>query len=219
MPHVLIIEDDLDIARLLQLDLLDAGYYTTHATSVVQGLTCAREHTPDLVLLDLGLPDSDGRNVLTRLRTNTNTPVIILTARDTTEEKVELFTLGANDYLVKPFDFRELLARIAVQLRIPTFDILTLGSVELHPAKKLVTHNGQELRFSPKEFEILEFLMRQPGRVFSRSDLSNAVWKTNVETKSNLVDVHLANIRAKLRDAGLYGFLRTVRGIGYALKA
>jgi two-component system copper resistance phosphate regulon response regulator CusR len=219
MPHVLIIEDDPDIAHLLQLDLLDAGYHTTTATSVLQGLTTAREHTPDLILLDLGLPDGDGRNVLTRLRINTTTPVIILTARDTTEEKVELLNLGANDYLPKPFDSRELLARIAVQLRVPTYDVLTLGTLELYPAKKLVTHDGLELRFSPKEFEILEFLMRHPGRVFSRPDLFNAIWKTKVDTSSNLVDVHLANIRTKLRDAGLYGLLRTVRGVGYALKA
>ena len=218
MPHILIIEDDPDIAYILQHDLQDAQYTTTHANSVMQGLTQARERMPDLVLLDLGLPDGDGRNVLTRLRFGSNVPIIVLSARDATEEKVELLELGANDYLVKPFSLEELLARIAVQLRAEFTEVLAVGDVELYPGKKLLTYKGEEVRLSLREFDILEFLMRHPGRVCSRSDIIHAVWKEGSKVNSSLIDVHLSHLRGKLHDAGIYGFLRSVRGFGYAVK-
>jgi two-component system copper resistance phosphate regulon response regulator CusR len=218
MPSILIIEDDPDLATVLQHDLQDAGHEISHASSVMQGLTHARSHPPDLVILDLNLPDGNGRDVLTRLKSTTGVRVMILTAHDSISKKVELLNLGANDYLVKPYNLDELLARVAVQLRVPASDVLRIGDLELSPSKQRVTCNGAELRFGPTEFEILALLMRYPGKVYSREHILQVVWGAEIAPKSNMVDVHLANIRAKLRDAGLYRYLRTVRGVGYGLK-
>lgn len=216
--RILVIEDDADIAALLREDLQDAGYVAEVAPSVMGGLVQAREWAPDLVLLDLGLPDGDGREVLLRLRKNSEVAVIVLTARDAVDEKVELLALGADDYVVKPFHLGELLARVAVQLRQHTAQSLSLGDLEVFPDRRLVLYKGQELRLSPKEFELLALLISQPGRVFSRQELVTAIWNGHLAETSNVVDVHLANLRAKLRDLELYGLLRTVRGVGYALR-
>jgi two-component system, OmpR family, copper resistance phosphate regulon response regulator CusR len=217
--HILMIEDDRDIADLLTQDLEDTGYKVSLADSVMHGLLMVRELQPDLILLDLGLPDGDGRQVLTRVRKGSDLPVIVLTARDDIDEKVELLNLGADDYLVKPFHTEELLARIAVQLRQDGGDMMTLGDLELHASKRLALYKGKELRLSPKEFELLTLLMRQPGRVYSRLELIKEVWSGNLPDGSNVVDVHFANMRSKFRDAEMYGLLRTVRGVGYALRA
>ncbi|WP_407543025.1 response regulator transcription factor (plasmid) [Deinococcus radiomollis] len=219
MPYVLIIEDDPDIAAVLQHDLQSVGYRTSHADSVTQGLTCIREHAPDLILLDLNLPDGNGRDILIRLKRTTDIRVMVLTAHDAIHEKVELLNLGANDYVVKPYDFDELLARVAVQLRILPTDAITVRDLELSPSKRLATHKGRELKLAPKEFDILAFLMTNPGKVHSRADIHEAIWGKNTHNSDSFIDVHLANIRGKLRDAGLYGYLRTVRGFGYALKS
>ncbi|WP_407543007.1 response regulator transcription factor (plasmid) [Deinococcus radiomollis] len=218
MPHVLIIEDDLDIATVLQHDLQEAGYETAHAGSVMQGLTRAREHDPDLVVLDLNLPDGNGREVLVRLKSTTGVRVMVLTALDSIGEKVELLNLGANDYLVKPYNPDELLARVAVQLRVPVSDVFRIGDLELFPSKQLVTCHGKELRLGPTEFDILALLMKQPGKVYSRAYIHQAVWGKEDLYNSNVVDVHLSTLRNKLRAAGLYGYLRTVRSVGYGMK-
>jgi two-component system copper resistance phosphate regulon response regulator CusR len=218
-PHLLIIEDDPDIAELLKHDLNDAGYRVSVAGGVMQGLTLTRELTPDLILLDLGLPDGDGRQILKRVRLNNPVPIIVLTARDQVGEKVELLELGADDYLVKPFAPAELLARIAVQFRKEVTEVLTLKELELFPDRRQVTFKGQELRLSPKEFDLLALLMRQPGRVYSRLDLIKEVWNGQLSVDSNVVDVHFAHIRSKFREVELYGLIRTVRGYGYALHA
>ena len=217
--HLLIIEDDPDIAELLKHDLVDAGYRVSVAGSVMQGLTQVRELKPDLILLDLGLPDGDGRQVLKRVRLGNSVPIIVLTARDQVGEKVELLELGADDYLVKPFVLAELLARLAVQFRKDFSEVLTLGELELYPEKRRVTFRGQELALSPTEFELLALLMRQPGRVYSRADLNKEIWNGKLTPSTNVVDVHFANIRSKFREVELYGLLRTVRGYGYALHA
>ncbi|ULH17711.1 response regulator transcription factor (plasmid) [Deinococcus sp. KNUC1210] len=217
--HILIVEDDPDIARLLQLDLEGAGYQVSVANSVMMGLIQAREQVPALILLDLGLPDGDGREVLVRLRRSSELPVIVLTARDVVGEKVELLELGADDYVVKPFQIEELLARIAVQLRQQADDTVLLGELALHPQQRLLSFRGQELPLSPKEFELVQVMMRQPGKVFSRAELNQDVWAGQLPRESNVIDVHLANLRAKLRDVQAYGLLRTVRGYGYALRA
>ena len=153
MPHVLIVEDDHDIATVLQHDLQHAGYHTTHADSVMQGLTLAREHNPGLVLLTV--PDGTGRDVLLHLKSTTGERTIVLTARDAIDEKVELLNLGASDYIVKPYNLGELLTRVAVQLRVPVSDLLIIGDLFLSPSEQLVRYQGKELRFTPTEFDIL----------------------------------------------------------------
>lgn len=216
--RILVVEDDLDIANVLRMDLEDAGFEVHHADAAMTGLIKAREEVPDLIMLDLGLPDFDGGDVVQRLRKNSSVPIIVLTARDTVDEKVRLLGLGADDYIMKPFHPEELLARVKVQLRQRGSEALILGDLELDPQKRLARYKEDELRLSPKEFEILALLMRQPGRVYSRQEIGQEIWQGRLPEGSNVVDVHMANLRAKLRDMEGYGLLRTVRGVGYALR-
>ena len=217
-PLVLIVEGDADIASDLQHDLQEAGYQTSHANSVMQGLTRAREHNPDLVLLELNLPDGNGREVLVRLQRTIRVRVIVLTANNSISEKVELLDLGANDYVVKPYNPDELIARVAVQLRVPFSDVLSFRDLDLSLSERLVTWNGMKLDFGPTEYAILALLMTNPGKIYSRVNIHEVVWKKDSLYNSNVIDVHLARIRSKLRDVGLYRFVRTVRGVGYALQ-
>ena len=219
LSHLLLIEDDADIVDFLQADLEDAGYRVSAAFSVARGLLLARESHPDLILTDLGLPDGDGRRVVHTIRKQSRVPIIVLTARDEVTEKVALLSAGADDYVVKPFVVAELLARIAVQLRTPLNPTLSFGELELQPHKHLALLSGQELRLSRMEFQLLSLLMGQPGRVFTRQEINKALWNGKLSEYSNVLEVHFANLRAKFREREVYSLLRTVRGVGYALRA
>ncbi len=217
--RILVIEDDPDITRVLRFELEEAGFVVATAADGVSGLTAAREVMPDLVILDLGLPDFDGAEIARRVRKTSDIPIIILTALDAVSTKVSLLEGGADDYLTKPFEAAELVARVRVQLRKHRGgDAITLGLLEIHMEKRIVRYSSKEIRLSPKEFELLAFLARQPGRVYAREEIERGVWGSNLDENSNVVDVHMANIRSKLRDVDGYGVIRTVRGIGYALK-
>ena len=217
---ILIIEDDPDITCVIQ-DALDmAGFTTYTADSGITGLTRARELQPDLVILDLGLPDFNGAEVARRLRKTSSVPIIVLTALDAVDCKIDLLEAGADDYITKPFHPEELVARVKVQLRHGQHgDVLSIDQLQVHVQKRLATYAGHELRLSPKEFDVLTLLARQPGRVFSREEMRRDVWGDSIPTDSNVIDVHMANLRGKLRECGAYGVIRTVRGIGYALRA
>ncbi len=218
--HILIIEDDFDISRLLRLELEDAGFEVSNFESGMRGLSAAREMNPDLVVLDLGLPDLDGAEIARRIRKTSETPIIILTAKDDVNTKVDMLNSGADDYLAKPFHSDELLARINVQLRRRSFgSTQAIGPMTLDPSRRQVFWDESEVKLSPREFELLIYLCNQPGRVYSREDIERDVWGDELPPSSNVVDVHIANIRGKLRDAGGYGMIRTVRGIGYAIKS
>jgi two-component system, OmpR family, alkaline phosphatase synthesis response regulator PhoP len=218
--RILIIEDDADITKVLRFELEESGFIVLNATDGVSGLTAAREHGPDLVILDLGLPDLDGAEIARRIRKTSDIPIIILTAMDAISSKVSLLEGGADDYLTKPFEPAELVARVRVQLRKQRGgEAITLGQLEIQTEKRMVRYAGKEVRLSPKEFELLAFLARQPGRVYARDEIERGVWGSNLDENSNVVDVHMANIRSKLRDVDGYGVIRTVRGIGYALKS
>ncbi|MFC6618339.1 response regulator transcription factor [Deinococcus radiophilus] len=217
--RILVIEDNPDISRVVQYELEQAGFEALTASDGISGLTMAREEHPDLVVLDLGLPDLDGAEVTRRLRKSSSMPIIILTAMDALDRKVALLEAGADDYMTKPFYPEELVARIKVQLRHQQHgDVITVGELEIHPQKRLCYFKGQEVRLSPREFDLLTFLARQPGRVYSRAEIEREVWSGDLPSNSNVVDVHMANMRSKLRDLDGYGLIRTVRGIGYALK-
>ncbi|KGQ21469.1 response regulator transcription factor [Thermus filiformis] len=219
MKRILIIEDDPEIAELLRLELEEAGFQVDWAPSGMRGLVRLREGRPDLVILDLGLPDLDGAEVARRIRATGDTPILVLTAQDAVDRKVSLLLEGADDYMVKPFHPKELLARVQVQLRNREgSEVLSAGGLELYPRKRLVRFQDREVRLSPKEFDLLHLLLSRPGRVFSRQEIEERLWGRPLEKDSNLVDVHVANLRAKLREAGAYGYLRTVRGVGYAIR-
>lgn len=218
-PCILLVEDDHDISRLLTLELSDADFSVIHRDNGMSGLLAVREQDPELIVLDLGLPDLDGAEIARRVRKTSETPIIILTAADDVETKVAMLNAGADDYLAKPFHAEELIARINVQLRRRySSAVQRIGDMLVDGARRQVFWDDQELRLSPREFELVNLLCAQPGRVYSREEIERNVWGDELPPSSNVVDVHIANIRSKLRDAGGFGIIRTVRGIGYAVK-
>jgi two-component system alkaline phosphatase synthesis response regulator PhoP len=217
--HILIVEDDVDISRLLSLELQDAGFRVTACDTGMRGLAAARESDPDLIVLDLGLPDISGAEIARRVRKTSSTPIVILTAADDVGTKVEMLNAGADDYLAKPFHAEELLARIRVQLRHQNAGAAqTVGDMVIDTNRRQLYWDKQEVRLSPREFDLLVYLCGAPGRVYTRQEIEQNVWGEELPPSSNVVDVHIANIRAKLREAGGHGLIRTVRGIGYAIK-
>ena len=204
MPcRILLIEDNPDITNIVQDELEQVGYHALTASDGITGLIQAREHQPDLIILDLGLPDFDGSEVARRLRKTSPVPIIVLTAMDSVDRKVHLLNLGANDYVTKPFHMEELLARIKIQLRQNvSAQVLQIGDLEIHPHKRLSRYAGQDVRLSRKEFDLLIFLTQQPGRVYSRQEIEQELWDGEFPTGSNVVDVHMANLRSKFRKVG-----------------
>ncbi len=218
--RILIVEDDVDILRLLTRELKEAGFEVLAYDSGMRGLSAVRENQPDLLILDLGLPDLSGQEIARRVRRTGDTPILILTAADEVGTKVEMLNAGADDYLAKPFHMQELLARVNVQLRKRTLgSAAKIGDMTIDPVRRQVKWGDEEVRLSPREYELLVYLAGQPGRVYSRKEIENNVWGEELPPTSNVVDVHIANIRGKLRDAGGFGVIRTVRGVGYALKS
>jgi len=217
-PRVLVIEDDVDIARLLELELGEAGFEVEHHALGAAGLTALRERRPDVVVLDLGLPDLEGAEIARRIRRTETVPIVVLTAADALGSKLRLLEDGADDYLVKPFHVEELIARIRVQLRSRGDEtVLQVGELRVDRMAREVRLSGREVPLSPREFELLALLAAQPGRVVSRAEIERKVWGEE-RPASNSVDVHVAHLRGKLRDVGASGLIRTVRGVGYAVK-
>lgn len=218
--RILIVEDDVDILRLLSRELRDAGFEVLAYDTGMRGLSAVREEEPDLVILDLGLPDLSGQEIARRVRRTGDTPILILTAADEVGTKVEMLNAGADDYLAKPFHVQELLARVNVQLRKRTLGAAQkIGEMTIDPVRRQVLWVEDEVKLSPREYELLAYLAGQPGRVYSRKEIETNVWGEDLPPSSNVVDVHIANIRSKLREAGGFGVIRTVRGVGYALKS
>lgn len=218
--RIIVVEDDADIRHLLEAELTDAGYVVEAYPTGIQGLSAIRENEPDLVILDLGLPDVSGQEIARRVRRTSEFPIIILTAADEVGVKVEMLNSGADDYLAKPFHSEELLARINVQLRKRTVgNVRQIGDLFIDTARYQVMWEDTEVKLSRREYDLLVFLAGQPGRVYSRKEIEQSVWGGDLPPSSNVVDVHMGNIRSKLRDAGGYGLIRTVRGVGYSLKA
>lgn len=212
MPSIFIIEPDPDIAQDLQHDLQDAGYHTIQANSLRQALTRARQYFPDLVLLDLPLPDGTARNVILRLKRITDARILVLTANDTPSEQAELLNLGASDTIARPYDPEQLPEFIAAYVHVlPS----VVRDFHLFPATRQATCRGTDLNLSPLEFDILELLMHHPGKAYTRTMIFDAVWDAELSRTSNIVDAHFSRLRRKLEGAGVY-VLHTVRGVGYA---
>jgi DNA-binding response OmpR family regulator len=218
LARILVIEDDPEISEVLRLDLLDEGFTVNCARNGVEGLTKMREWNPDLVILDLGLPDLAGDEVARRIKVSYDTPVMVLTAADAIERKLALFGQGADDYVVKPFEAREVIARIHARLRNNGLQVIKINRLEIQPSRRRVCFSESEIRLSPKEFDLINLLASRPGRVFTRQEIEEKVWGEGLDSSSNVVDVHIANLRQKLRDAGATNYVKTVRGMGYVLR-
>lgn len=222
---ILLVEDEEKLAQALKRGLEMAGYTVDIVGDGKKALTRISLHRDDydVVILDLMLPSMDGHEICRQMREkNITVPVLILTARAETDTKVKLLLSGADDYLVKPFSFAELSARLRALLRRPVEslpEVLKAADIELNPNTRRVSREGAEVPLTLKEFGLLEYFMRHPNQVVNREDLLNHLWDFNYVGFSNVVDVHIKNLRRKLGGKDDYGLLETVRGIGYRLRA
>lgn len=220
---VLVVEDELTLAQTVELYLRNDGYRTEHALNGRRALERFHATQPDLVLLDLGLPELDGIEVLRLIRTESDVPVIILTARSEEVDELIGLGLGADDYLVKPVSARKLMARVKVRLRrtqggAATNDpeVLRLGPLEVDAYRVQARVNNRSLELTPGEFKLLQHLARTPGRAVSRAELYEAALPEG-DAMERAVDIHVTNLRRKLREHGADGMITTVRGVGYSL--
>jgi two-component system, OmpR family, response regulator MprA len=219
--RVLVVEDDAEIADVLRRSLRQEGHEVRTAGDGVEALDAAEEFIPDLVVLDLGLPRLDGVEVCRRIRSESDVPILILTARSDTEDRVEGLDSGADDYLVKPFERSELLARIrALMRRRPPRGSaqLTVGDLRLNPDTHEVVRGERAVELTGREFELLEYLMRNERLVVSRERLLEEVWGYDPMALTNTIDVFVSNLRRKLEEGGEPRILHTKRGAGYVVK-
>jgi len=224
-PSVLVAEDEGALVTLLRYNLEREGYRVLEAMDGEEALLVAAEEKPDLVLLDWMLPQLSGIEVCRRLRSRQetrNVPIIMLTARGEETDRIRGLDTGADDYLTKPFSMMELLARLrAVMRRIrPSLaeDVVTVGDIEMDRAAHRVRRSGQEVHLGPTEYKLLDHLIQHPGRVFSREQLLDAVWGSDVYVEARTVDVHVGRLRKALSVEGTNDPIRTVRSAGYALE-
>lgn len=225
MAHVLVVEDDSAIRAALVRSLTGAGHAVTSQTSGMAGLSAAVDGRPDVVVLDLGLPDVDGLVVLSMLRAVSMVPVVVATARDDEKEIIRALDAGADDYLVKPFGAGELLARVRAQLRRQSLTsssadtVLRFGTVTVDLVRRVVERNGAPLRLTPIEYRLLTHLASQPDRVIVHRQLLKAVWGPGHAEDTHYVRVHMANLRKKVEDdPARPRHLLTEAGIGYRFR-
>ena len=220
-PLILVVEDEPPIADVLRLYLDRAGYAVAVESDGVRGLAAVRERRPDAVILDVGLPGMDGTEICRRMRAEDDwTPVLFCTARDDEVDRVLGLEMGGDDYITKPFSPREVVARVKVALRHAHApdpgDVLVLGRVTLDRGARRVLVDGGEVTLTATEFDLLAYLMQHPGRVITRDRLLEEVWGYASAVGTRTVDVHVAQVRAKLGDASP---IRTVRGVGYSAES
>ncbi|MDQ3965682.1 MAG: response regulator transcription factor [Actinomycetota bacterium] len=219
--RILIVEDDRSIARLIQLELEHRGFVVRCAHDGPSGLEAALEFEPSAIILDIMLPGTDGVGVLKKLRQRGNrVPVIMLTARDTSADKVHSLDMGADDYLTKPFDTEELMARLRALLRRAEGDeVLRVADLEINTATREVKRGERKVKeLTAREYELLEFMARNPRRVLSRDLLLSRVWEQEYGVETNVVDVYVGYLRKKIDAPGDTRLIQTVRGVGYALR-
>lgn len=222
MSTILIVEDEAEIAGYLRRGLTFEGYSVEIAADGRQALDIARERPPDLVVLDLMLPGIDGLEVARRLRAASDVPIIMLTARDAVPDRVAGLEAGADDYLIKPFAFEELLARIRVQLRRRQREdmatVLRYGPLTMDLAAHEVTIGDRRVDLTAKEYDLLELFLRHPQQVLTRDVIYDRVWGYNFGGESNIIEVYVRYLRQKLEAQGEPRLIHTVRGVGYILR-
>lgn len=221
--QILIIEDDPKLARILCEQLQIAGYNATSARTAQEGCAQVGRESPDLILLDVMLPDRDGMDLCRQLRHDgVSAPILLLTALDETSDKVSGLNAGADDYLSKPFEIDELLARIRSLVRRDRASepaILKYHDIVMDMPKRAVSRGGEQIKLTSKEFELLEFLLRNPDRVLSRSAIAERVWKLELDSDSNVIDVYISTLRRKIDKPFDTALIHTVVGTGYILSS
>jgi two-component system, OmpR family, response regulator MprA len=220
--RILIVEDEAEIADYLRRGLAFEGYVVELADDGHAGLVAARDRPPDLVILDLMLPGLDGLEVARRIRAVDDLPIIMLTARDAVADRVAGLESGADDYVLKPFAFEELLARIRVQLRRreaqATAEMLRFNRLTLNIAAHEARLSDRRIEFTAKEYDLLELFMRHPNQVLTREVLYDRIWGYDFGGESNVLEVYIRALRQKLDAAGAPRLIHTVRGVGYILR-
>jgi len=218
---ILVVEDEPKAGDYLVKGLHESGYVTDLARNGVDGLALAQEIDYDLIVLDVMLPRMDGWTVLSKLRERKETPVLFLTSRDDVAERVKGLELGADDYLIKPFAFSELLARVKTLLRrgpVREVEIIHVADLTIDVLRRRVTRSGQRIELTAKEFALLHLLAKRQGEVLSRSQIASMVWDMNFDSDTNVVDVAIRRLRAKVDDPYPVKLVQTVRGMGYLLE-
>ena len=221
---ILIVEDEIKTGEYLRQGFREAGFNADLVRTGVDGLHMAREGDHDLIILDVMLPGMDGWQVLKSLRrSGQEMPVLFLTAKDQVDDRIKGLELGADDYLVKPFSFAELLARVRTILRRgrngTEVTVLQVGDLELDLLRRRISRSGKRIDLTAKEFGLLELLMRRQGEILPRSLIASQVWGMNFDSDSNVVEVAMRRLRAKIDDAYDTKLIQTVRGMGYVLEA
>ncbi|AXI83307.1 response regulator [Xylella taiwanensis] len=223
--RVLIVDDDLHIRRLLQNTLIRAGYKAVEATTAADALALAKSARPDAILLDLGLPDRDGLEIVTLLHQQGTAAIIVVSARDTTDQKVAALDLGAQDYVTKPFDSEEVLARLRANIRDRVeaqgaSALVCAGAITIDLANRIVTRDAVEVHLTRKEFEVLQQLALHPGRVITHQSVLAAVWPYEVDRRIDYLRIVVRNLRQKLEiDPARPALIMNELGIGYRLMA
>lgn len=219
---ILVIEDEPQAAQYLRQGLTEAGYAVELAHNGIDGLHAAANGDHDLVVLDVMLPGIDGFAVLSALRTSRQLPVLMLSARGKTDDKVRGFDLGADDYLVKPFQFPELLARIRTLLKrgqaVAADPVLKTADLEIDPVRHRATRAGQRIDLSAKEFALLTLLAQRSGEVLSRTQIASMVWDIHFDSDTNVVEVAIRRLRIKIDNPFKDKLIHTLRGVGYVLE-
>ena len=222
--RILIVEDEHKISAYLKRGLEEQGYAVDTAFTGIEALDWVQAAPYDLIILDIMLPEIDGITLCRELRVRgMRMPILMLTARDAIDDRVTGLDAGADDYLIKPFAFNELLARVRALLRrnqdAPKVTTLQVGDLVLDTLARRVSREGKRIDLTPKEYAILEFLMREQGRVLTRTQIAEHVWNYEVYNQSNIVDVYIRNLRRKVDDGYQLKLIRTVRGVGYQISA
>ena len=221
--RILVVEDELKAAEYLHQGLTESGYVVDHAATGADGLHLAQQQAYDLIILDVNLPELDGWGVLEQLRKTHATRVMMLTARGRLADKIRGLDLGADDYQVKPFEFPELLARVRTLMRrsenIPLPQVLKVADLELDPGRHRAFRGEQRIDLTTKEFALLHLLMRQSGEVLTRTQIISLVWDMNFDCDTNVVEVSIRRLRAKIDDPFDSKLIHTLRGVGYVLEA
>ncbi|MGF6772291.1 two-component system copper resistance phosphate regulon response regulator CusR [Paraburkholderia sp. GAS199] len=219
--RILVIEDELKTAAYLSKGLEESGYAVDVANDGPQGLILAQEEEYDVIVLDVMLPGMDGWTIVKTLRTTRTTPVLFLTARDDIDDRVRGLELGADDYLVKPFAFVELLARVRTLARRGPpreSELIKVGDLEMDVNRRRVKRGGTRIDLTPREFSLLQLLARRQGEVLSRTQIASYVWDMNFDSDTNVVEVAIRRLRTKIDDNFPVKLIHTVRGVGYVLE-